>query len=184
MNADQNITRQRRKGQKASNEDKMIKVETLAQRTSYDKYKLLKDDDFDQDDSEDDEVLTHNGTVQSKKDSSIGIAPDDNNEDSDTGDDSIRLIGTNGHVFVSHLPESGDESLCSIAMQILFPFLVAGLGMVGAGLVLDVVQHWEVFEVVNEIFILVPALLGLKGNLEMTLASRLSTQVGNYLFPL
>merc|ERR1719232_697397 len=48
--------------------------------------------------------------------------------------------------------------------------------MVGAGLVLDVVQHWQVFEVVNEIFILVPALLGLKGNLEMTLASRLSTQ--------
>ena len=29
----------------------------------------------------------------------------------------------------------------------------------------------------NEIFILVPALLGLKGNLEMTLASRLSTAV-------
>jgi solute carrier family 41 len=29
---------------------------------------------------------------------------------------------------------------------------------------------------VSEVFILVPALLGLKGNLEMTLASRLSTQ--------
>ncbi|KFM73846.1 Solute carrier family 41 member 1, partial [Stegodyphus mimosarum] len=51
-----------------------------------------------------------------------------------------------------------------------------GFGTVGAGLVLDVVQHWEVFRVVSEIFILVPALLGLKGNLEMTLASRLSTQ--------
>ena len=32
------------------------------------------------------------------------------------------------------------------------------------------------FRVVSEVFILVPALLGLKGNLEMTLASRLSTQ--------
>ena len=31
------------------------------------------------------------------------------------------------------------------------------------------------FQVVTELFILVPALLGLKGNLEMTLASRLST---------
>lgn len=29
----------------------------------------------------------------------------------------------------------------------------------------------------TEVFILVPALLGLKGNLEMTLASRLSTAV-------
>ncbi|ELK37216.1 Solute carrier family 41 member 1 [Myotis davidii] len=36
-------------------------------------------------------------------------------------------------------------------------------------------QHWEVFQKVTEVFILVPALLGLKGNLEMTLASRLST---------
>lgn len=39
-------------------------------------------------------------------------------------------------------------------------------------------QHMKVFEEVSELFILVPALLGLKGNLEMTLASRLSTQVG------
>lgn len=37
-------------------------------------------------------------------------------------------------------------------------------------------QHWEVYQNVSEVYILVPALLGLKGNLEMTLASRLSTQ--------
>ena len=67
--------------------------------------------------------------------------------------------------------------LRSIAVQILFPFLVAGFGMVGAGIVLDIVQHWNVFKEINELFILVPALLGLKGNLEMTLASRLSTLV-------
>ena len=36
-------------------------------------------------------------------------------------------------------------------------------------------QHWDVFEEIHELFILVPPLLGLKGNLEMTLASRLST---------
>ncbi|XP_063220530.1 solute carrier family 41 member 1-like [Bacillus rossius redtenbacheri] len=68
------------------------------------------------------------------------------------------------------------ETHLSIAVQVFIPFLIAGLGMVGAGLVLDVVQHWIVFEVITEIVILVPALLGLKGNLEMTLASRLSTQ--------
>ncbi|XP_069988960.1 solute carrier family 41 member 1 isoform X1 [Penaeus vannamei] len=71
-------------------------------------------------------------------------------------------------------PDQGETSL-SILMQVMLPFLVAGLGMVGAGLVLDLVQHWEVFKVVSELFIMVPALLGLKGNLEMTLASRLST---------
>ncbi|KAG8429301.1 hypothetical protein GDO86_020578, partial [Hymenochirus boettgeri] len=35
--------------------------------------------------------------------------------------------------------------------------------------------HWDVFKTITEVFILVPALVGLKGNLEMTLASRLST---------
>jgi len=40
-----------------------------------------------------------------------------------------------------------------------------------------VFQHWDVFKVITEVFILVPALVGLKGNLEMTLASRLSTAV-------
>lgn len=40
-----------------------------------------------------------------------------------------------------------------------------------------VLQNWDVFLEVTEIFILVPAVLGMKGNLEMTLASRLSTAV-------
>lgn len=55
------------------------------------------------------------------------------------------------------------------------PFLLAGFGMVAASLLLDKVQHWLVYQKVTEVYILVPALLGLKGNLEMTLASRLST---------
>lgn len=46
--------------------------------------------------------------------------------------------------------------------------------MVGAGVILDAVQNWAVFTEVG-VIIMVPALLGLKGNLEMTLASRLST---------
>nr|XP_053638471.1 solute carrier family 41 member 1-like isoform X2 [Cherax quadricarinatus] len=70
---------------------------------------------------------------------------------------------------------SDEETSLSIMTQVMLPFLVAGLGMVGAGLVLDLVQHWDVFRDVSELFIMVPALLGLKGNLEMTLASRLST---------
>ena len=56
--------------------------------------------------------------------------------------------------------------------QVTPPYLCAGLGMVGAGLVLDAVQYWPVFRRLPELFIMVPALIGLKGNLEMTLASR------------
>lgn len=68
------------------------------------------------------------------------------------------------------------ERLRVVAVQVFVPFLTAGFGTVGAGLVLDAVQQWAAFVHVTELFILVPALLGLKGNLEMTLAARLSTQ--------
>ena len=82
-----------------------------------------------------------------------------------TGCLDIQIDGSSGH----------EEKWWALSLQIFLPFLVAGFGMVAAGMVLDVVQHWTVFTKVSEIFILVPALLGLKGNLEMTLASRLST---------
>ncbi|CAG4952320.1 unnamed protein product [Colias eurytheme] len=61
------------------------------------------------------------------------------------------------------------------AVQMFVSFLLAGFGMVAASLLLDVVQHWDVFQNISGVYILVPALLGLKGNLEMTLASRMST---------
>lgn len=72
--------------------------------------------------------------------------------------------------------EQSEETSLSIILQVTLPYIIAGFGMVLAGMVLDIVQHWPVYTEVSEIFILVPALLGLKGNLEMTLASRLSTQ--------
>ncbi|KAI3408123.1 hypothetical protein GPALN_011975 [Globodera pallida] len=68
------------------------------------------------------------------------------------------------------------EPALVLFFEVLFPFLVAGLGMVFAGLVFDKVQHWSFYREAPQALILVPALLGLKGNLEMTLASRLSTQ--------
>merc|ERR1719500_716035 len=40
---------------------------------------------------------------------------------------------------------------------------------------LDLVTDWPAFKMVPEIIIVVPPLLGLKGNLEMTLAARMST---------
>nr|XP_057931253.1 solute carrier family 41 member 2 isoform X3 [Doryrhamphus excisus] len=77
------------------------------------------------------------------------------------------------------------ESVYSMLLQILVPFLLAGLGTVSAGLLLDVVQSWDAFQETPELLILLPAVLGMKGNLEMTLASRLSTAVnaGRMDFP-
>lgn len=90
--------------------------------------------------------------------------------DGEEEEDEEEGLGSDGQ----NLPK---ESPLAMALQILVPFLLAGFGTVSAGMVLDIVQHWEAFQYITEIFILVPALLGLKGNLEMTLASRLSTAV-------
>uniref|UniRef100_A0A182U409 SLC41A/MgtE integral membrane domain-containing protein n=1 Tax=Anopheles melas TaxID=34690 RepID=A0A182U409_9DIPT len=63
-----------------------------------------------------------------------------------------------------------------MTLQIAIPFFIAGVGTIGAGIILGHVENWKVFIHVSELFILVPSLLGLKGNLDMCLASRLSTQ--------
>lgn len=68
------------------------------------------------------------------------------------------------------------ETAKVIFFQVFIPFLVAGFGNVGAGLILDHVQFWPVFRASKELFILVASFLGFKGNLEMTLAARLATQ--------
>jgi solute carrier family 41 len=68
-----------------------------------------------------------------------------------------------------------EETLRVIFYQVFIPFLVAGFDNVGAGMILDHVQHWHVFKTIPELFILVASFLGLKGNLEMTLAARLAT---------
>ncbi|KAI1301463.1 Solute carrier family 41 member 1 [Halotydeus destructor] len=72
--------------------------------------------------------------------------------------------------------EPEDETAKVIFFQVFIPFLIAGFGNVGAGIILDNVQHWEVFQTITELFILVASFLGFKGNLEMTLAARLATQ--------
>ncbi|KAG6803272.1 solute carrier family 41 member 3 isoform X1 [Apis mellifera caucasica] len=61
-------------------------------------------------------------------------------------------------------------------LQVAVPFFIAGIGTIGAGLVLENVKDWPVFRTVSQLIILVPSLLGLKGNLDMCLASRLCTQ--------
>ena len=92
-------------------------------------------------------------------------------EESDSSEDELFAINPLRDKSMSGPSASGERWWVTLS-QIFFPFLLAGLGMVAAGIVLDIVQHWTVFIQITELFILVPALLGLKGNLEMTLASR------------
>ncbi|XP_049622482.1 solute carrier family 41 member 3 [Suncus etruscus] len=79
-------------------------------------------------------------------------------------------------LVTKHLgPDLSKETTWSIVLQVTVPFMFSGLGMSGAGMLLNYYQHWPVFTEVQDLLTLVPSLVGLKGNLEMTLASRLST---------
>ncbi|ORZ02784.1 hypothetical protein BCR43DRAFT_482157 [Syncephalastrum racemosum] len=72
-------------------------------------------------------------------------------------------------------PQSEFASSKHLAIQAFPSLLMSVVGLVVAGWMMDVFQHWEVFVKVSELFILVPVLLNLKGNLEMNLAARVST---------
>ena len=52
---------------------------------------------------------------------------------------------------------------------------MAGFGNMAAGVALHKVASWSAFKEVPTFFVLLPSFVGLKGNIEMTLASRLST---------
>ncbi|XP_012136381.1 solute carrier family 41 member 1-like [Megachile rotundata] len=101
---------------------------------------------------------------------------DDDDDDNDNDDDGHHNNDKQSIVIQTcQSNRTEEDNLWSTSMQMFVPFLLAGFGMVAASLLLDVVQHWPVYQMVSEVYILVPALLGLKGNLEMTLASRFST---------
>ncbi|CAH1153778.1 unnamed protein product [Phaedon cochleariae] len=95
-------------------------------------------------------------------------------ESNDLSSDTCVLLNQGQYSLKTDIIEQR-EPVWATAIQLFIPFLLAGFGMVAASLLLDKVQHWPVYQNVSEVYILVPALLGLKGNLEMTLASRLST---------
>ncbi|KYN34705.1 Solute carrier family 41 member 2 [Trachymyrmex septentrionalis] len=61
-------------------------------------------------------------------------------------------------------------------LQVSVPFLIAGLGTIGAGRVLTSAKNLPAFVEVPQLLILTTSLQGLKGNLDMCLASRLCTQ--------
>lgn len=108
-------------------------------------------------------------------------SPNDSNNNSNFDDQKIisKFPPTNIIPFNDHnrrddqkLP---NESPYKALRELVIPCIIAGLGSVATGIILAVVQTWQVFETVPQLNILVPALLGLKDNVAMTLASRLST---------
>lgn len=112
------------------------------------------------------------------RDGGVGGGGDDDEHNvvATTGGKCLSGGGGGGGHPGGHGGEIKQEKWWETTLQISIPFFIAGIGTIGAGIILGRVEHWKVFHHVTELFILVPALLGLKGNLDMCLASRLSTQ--------
>jgi len=63
-----------------------------------------------------------------------------------------------------------------LTAEALPSLIISVIGLTVSGWLLDIVMSWEVYEKISELIVLIPILLNLKGNLEMNLASRLSTE--------
>ncbi|KAH0951141.1 hypothetical protein HN011_004812 [Eciton burchellii] len=118
-------------------------------------------------------------TSNDKKDIPNG---DNGNGSAFNGNSAIAIINLNPNPDpTTILPNAGDkkerkERWYHTILQVSLPFLIAGMGTIGAGRVLTVVKDQPAFKEVPQLLILITALQGLKGNLDMCLASRLCTQ--------
>ncbi|CAG8470638.1 9643_t:CDS:10 [Paraglomus occultum] len=111
------------------------------------------------------------GTKASRRDyTELSQSGDELGEDEE---DSAAKLKKQKIILHDGLSESRPER--SLALEAMPPLLISVAGLMFTGWLLDVVQDWKVFKRINELFILVPVLLNLKGNLEMNLASRMST---------
>lgn len=88
-------------------------------------------------------------------------------------DEMMPRFNTDPNRFESH-PSSREFSLAAF-LQIFIAVMTAASGNFAAGLILDRSKSWNVYHYTPELYYLVPILLSLKGNLEMTMVARLST---------
>lgn len=66
-----------------------------------------------------------------------------------------------------------NETKLIILLQVCLPFILAGFGNLGAGFVVNQIVTWTVFKRIPAFLVLLTSFVGFKGNIEMTMASRL-----------
>lgn len=88
---------------------------------------------------------------------------------------SDKVLGAGAGLKDSNKRLPGNEGWLITLIQVVGPFLVAGCGSMCTGILLDIVKDWDNFKMIESLMTLVPTLLGLKGNLEMTVTARLCT---------
>ncbi|CCM05763.1 uncharacterized protein FIBRA_07996 [Fibroporia radiculosa] len=110
---------------------------------------------------------------------SYNVLPATDSDDEDDRDDSgsRALLGSPSSRFQSLFAHRVDvwHQVKGIVIQTLPTLLVTTIGLMFVGNILEAVSHWKAMNRVDELIILVPVVLNLKGNLEMNLSARLGT---------
>ncbi|KAG8746131.1 hypothetical protein FRC10_005997 [Ceratobasidium sp. 414] len=80
-----------------------------------------------------------------------------------------------GAALLGHSRSDGTSGMTSVPQPTAPTLFLTVLGMVFTGELLQRVTHWRPMRTVDELFILIPMLNNLKGNLELVLSARLGT---------
>ncbi|KAG1151017.1 hypothetical protein G6F37_008322 [Rhizopus arrhizus] len=137
----------------------MLKNETRRQRNDYIELSVKNEDDEPPDLEEQDDKSQQKKALLSK-------------EELDNGEENI---GSSGVYFEETDKKEPGSHERTLAIQAFPSLIISMIGLIFAGDLMDEFQHWNIFLNTPELFILLPVLLNLKGNLEMNLAARFST---------
>ena len=109
----------------------------------------------------------------------VKSAASEDNFISDAIENSFPTLEVENEEGQSHNQTSNSLLDFHLIRESMVSLLFSTAGLIGAGFLLDKVQHYDVFVEISELIILIPVLLNLKGNLELNLSARLSTAVGH-----
>ncbi|EJD06222.1 solute carrier family 41 member 1 [Fomitiporia mediterranea MF3/22] len=94
-------------------------------------------------------------------------------------EDNIALLGSDSQSRRRDLSEKRNEGTWTQVKDIVIEtaptLLLTTVGLLFTGELLDHVSHWKAMKRIDELIIIIPVVLNLKGNLEMNLSSRLGT---------
>ncbi|KAI6046754.1 solute carrier family 41 member 1 [Pisolithus marmoratus] len=93
----------------------------------------------------------------------------------DSGHDEDALLGLRNEGFVRDRYPVWWEQVGSIVVESAPTLLLTTVGLLFTGELLDHLSRWRAMRAVNELIMIVPVILNLKGNLEMNLSARLGT---------
>ncbi|KAL6308666.1 hypothetical protein BKA93DRAFT_815299 [Sparassis latifolia] len=103
------------------------------------------------------------------------LADDSDGDSDDEGEGNRALLGSlrEERVLVGHT--SRWAQVKSLVIETSPTLLITTLGLLFTGEILTNVSHWKAMSRVDELIMIIPVVLNLKGNLEMNLSARLGT---------